>query len=120
MSDPNNAAASGMSSIIMIVLMFAIIYFFMIRPENKRKKKAMEMRESIKKGDVVTTIGGIVGKVVQVNSGTLIMETSEDRVRVEVTKWAVSSIGIQSSEVPQIDKQKKKKEEDGELPEELE
>ena len=49
------------SMIVMIVLMFAIMYFLMIRPENKRKKKAQEMRDSLKKGDVITSIGGIVG-----------------------------------------------------------
>ena len=74
------------SMIVMIVLMFAIMYFLMIRPENKRKKKAQEMRDSLKKGDVITSIGGIVGKIVQVNKDTIIIETSEDRVRMELTK----------------------------------
>ena len=50
------------ASLIMIVVMFAIIYFLMIRPENKRKKQAEEMRNSLKKGDQITTIGGIVGR----------------------------------------------------------
>ena len=80
-----------MESIIMIVLLFAVMYFFMIRPENKRKKQAEEMRNSLKKGDVITTIGGIVGKVVMVNPNTIVIETSDDRVRMELTKWAVSS-----------------------------
>ena len=53
--------AEGSSMIIMIVLMFAIMHFLMIRPENKRKKKAQEMRDGLKKGDVITSIGGIVG-----------------------------------------------------------
>ena len=52
------------ASLIMIVVMFAIIYFLMIRPENKRKKQAEEMRNSLKKGDQITTIGGIVGRIV--------------------------------------------------------
>ena len=82
----------------MIVAMFGVLYFFMIRPENKRKKQAQEMRDSLKKGDVVTSIGGIVGKVVHVKPNTIIIETSEDRVRMELTKWGVSSIGVQESE----------------------
>ena len=69
--------AEGSSMIIMIVLMFAIMYFLMIRPENKRKKKAQEMRDRLKKGDVITTIGGIVGKIVSVTKDTIIIETSE-------------------------------------------
>ena len=89
-----------METLIMIALMFAILYFMMIRPENKRKKKAQEMRDGLKKGDVITTIGGIVGKIVKVNNDTIIIETSEDRVRMEVTKWAVSTVGVQTGEQP--------------------
>ena len=100
------------SMIIMIVLMFAIMYFLMIRPENKRKKKAQEMRDSLKKGDVITSIGGIVGKIVQVNKDTIIIETSEDRVRMELTKWAVSSVGVQTGEQPDQPKKSEKKEEE--------
>ena len=54
-------------SIILLVVMFAALYFFMIRPENKRKKQAQAMRDGLKKGDVITSIGGIVGKIVMVN-----------------------------------------------------
>ena len=100
------------SMIVMIVLMFAIMYFLMIRPENKRKKKAQEMRDSLKKGDVITSIGGIVGKIVQVNKDTIIIETSEDRVRMELTKWAVSSVGVQTGEQPDQPKKSDKKEEE--------
>ena len=100
------------SMIVMIVLMFAIMYFLMIRPENKRKKKAQEMRDSLKKGDVITSIGGIVGKIVQVNKDTIIIETSEDRVRMELTKWAVSSVGVQTGEQPDQPKKSEKKDEE--------
>jgi len=93
-------------SLIMIVVMIALMYFLMIRPENKRKKKAEEMRNSLKKGDKVTTIGGIIGKVVMVTDNSLVIETSEDRVRLEVTKWAVSSNDSQQPE----DKKSKKTE----------
>ena len=98
----------GMSTILMLVAMFAIMYFLMIRPENKRKKKAQEMRDSLKKGDVITTIGGIVGRVVMVNKDTIVIETSDDRVRMELTKWAVSTVGVQSSEMPAETKKKDK------------
>ena len=101
----------GTSMIIMLVLMFAIMYFMMIRPENKRKKKAQEMRDSLKKGDVITSIGGIVGKIAHVNKDTIIIETSEDRVRMELTKWAVSSVGVQTGEQPEELKKGEKKEE---------
>ena len=102
----------GTSMIIMLVLMFAIMYFMMIRPENKRKKKAQEMRDSLKKGDVITSIGGIVGKIAHVNKDTIIIETSEDRVRMELTKGAVSSVGVQAGEQPEELKKGEKKEEE--------
>ena len=90
--------------------MLAIMYFMMIRPENKRKKKAQEMRDSLKKGDVITSIGGIVGRIVSVSKDTIVVETSDDRVRMELTKWAVSSVGVQSGEQPEEKKEDKKEE----------
>ena len=105
-----------MESIIMIVLLFAVMYFFMIRPENKRKKQAEEMRNSLKKGDVITTIGGIVGKVVMVNPNTIVIETSDDRVRLELTKWAVSQAGVPTGEQPAAEKKDKKAEKKEETP----
>ena len=79
---------------LMIVLMFAMLYFFMIRPENKRKKEAQNLRDSLKVGDVITTIGGIVGTICKVDESTIVIETSADRVRIEFTKWAVSTKNV--------------------------
>ena len=87
-------AGTGMgSTIMMIVLMIAIFYFLMIRPENKRKKQAEEMRNSLKKGDWLTTIGGVYGRVVGITDRTVDIETSEDRVRVEFLKSAIGQVG---------------------------
>ena len=86
------------SFILMIVLMFAMLYFFMIRPENKRKKEAQNLRDSLKVGDVITTIGGIVGTICKVDESTIVIETSADRVRIEFTKWAVSAKNVVSTE----------------------
>lgn len=99
-----------METIIMLVAMLAIFYFILIRPENKRKKQAQEMRDSLKKGDTVTTIGGIVGKIVMTTPNTIIIETSEDRVRMELTRWAVSTVGVQTGEQPEAPKKEKKEE----------
>lgn len=95
------------TTMIMLVLLLAVFYFMLIRPENKRKKQAEEMRNSLKKGDKVTTIGGIVGTIVQVGNDTIVVETSEDRVRLELTKWAISTNGVQTSNEPQASKKKK-------------
>ncbi len=104
-------------SLIMIVAMMAILYFLMIRPENKRKKQAQEMRNSLKKGDMITSIGGIIGRIVMVTDNTIIIETSEDRVRMELTKWAVSSVGVQTSDMPEAPKKEKKEKKELEEPE---
>jgi preprotein translocase subunit YajC len=107
------------SSIIMLVLLLVVFYFMLIRPENKRKKAAQEMRNSLKKGDKLTTIGGIVGTIVQVKDDTLIIETSEDRVRMEITKWAVSTTGVQTTaDAQQNTGKNSKKELSDDVPEE--
>ena len=86
------AAAGGLgSTVIMMVAMLAIFYFMLIRPENKRKKEAEEMRSSVRKGDKITTIGGVVGTVVDVKENNIVVETSADQVRIEFAKWAISS-----------------------------
>ena len=79
------------SWILMLVLMFAMLYFFMIRPENKRKKEAENLRNSLSVGDEITTIGGMTCTVCAVKENTIVFETGADRVRIEITKWAVST-----------------------------
>ena len=92
LTDTGVPAGAGMgSTIIMLVLMLAIFYFMLIRPENKRKKEAEQMRSSVKKGDQITTIGGVIGTVVDVKENNIVLETSADQVRIEFAKWAISS-----------------------------
>ena len=85
------AGASMGSTVIMLVLMVAVFYFMLIRPENKRKKEAEQMRGAIKTGDKITTIGGIIGTVVNVKEDKIVIETSADQVRMELAKWAIST-----------------------------
>ena len=92
-SGTSTTAGGGMSSILMIVVMLAIFYFLLIRPENKRKKQAEEMRSSLQKGDWLTTIGGVYGRIVAITDRTVVIETSEDRVRIEFLKSAIGSVG---------------------------
>ena len=84
--------SAGMgSTVIMLVLMIAIFYFMLIRPENKRKKEAEQMRSTVRKGDKITTIGGICGSVVDVKESRIVLETGADQVRIELEKWAIST-----------------------------
>ena len=94
----SSTAAGGGSMIIMLVAMFAIFYFMIIRPENKKKKKTEEMRNSLSLGDEITTIGGIIGKIVQITEDTITFETGEDRVRLQTKKWAISTTAKMEAE----------------------
>lgn len=78
--------------IMVLVVMMVVFYLLFIRPENKRKKQAENLRNNLKKGDRIVTIGGMIGKIVQVNDSTVVFETSEDRVRIELSKWGVQSV----------------------------
>ena len=84
----NNSSIAGILPFIIIIF---VVYLFLIRPESKKKKTAQQMRSNLEKGDKIVTVGGIVGVIVQVTEETLVIETSADRVRVEIMKLAVSS-----------------------------
>lgn len=102
-----NPSGGGMS-ILMIVLMVAIFYFMLIRPESKRKKQAEEMRSSLKKGDWLTTIGGVYGRVVSITDRTVVIETSEDRVRIEFLKSAIGQVGTLDEQAAAMQRPAKK------------
>ena len=85
------AAGSSASMMITLILMLGVFYFMLIRPENKRKKEAEQMRSSVKTGDKITTIGGIIGTVVSVKDDKMVIETGADQVRIELAKWALST-----------------------------
>ena len=78
-------------TILMMVVMLGVFYFMLIRPENKRKKEAEQMRDTLKVGDKITTIGGIAGTVVNVKDDKFVIETGADQVRIEFAKWALST-----------------------------
>ena len=90
-ADPGLATAGLGGTVFMLIGMFALMYFVMIRPENKRKKEAEKMRSSVRTGDKITTIGGIIGTVVNVKDEKIVIETSADQVRIEFAKWAIST-----------------------------
>ena len=97
----SNAVLSGGSEggggmlgmVLPFVVLIAVFYFLLIRPENKKKKAAAKMRSELTIGDQITTIGGIVGTICAVKEDTIVLETGADRVRIEFTKWAISTKG---------------------------
>ncbi len=96
----------GLASLLPLILIIAVFYFFMIRPENKKKKQAAEMRNNLKVGDNITTIGGIIGTVCAVKDDCIVIETGADRVRIEFAKWAVSSVGNANATEKKTEKKK--------------
>lgn len=85
------AGSSPYTMIFLMIGMFAIMYFVMIRPQKKRQKEEMEMRNAIDVGDEVTTIGGICGRVVSVKENHLIIESSSAGSKIQILRGAVQS-----------------------------
>ena len=84
-------AAGGGSMIIILLAFFLIMWLLMIRPEKKKQKKVEEMRKALTVGDEIITIGGIMGVVVHVTDDNVTIETGEDRVRIQLKKWAINT-----------------------------
>ncbi|MGI6167922.1 MAG: preprotein translocase subunit YajC [Eubacteriales bacterium] len=85
-------------TVVMIVVLFVVFYFFGIRPQKKQEKQLAEMRDSLQVGDEITTIGGIIGKVVSIKEETATIETSHDRTKVRILKSAVRSIDVRAED----------------------
>jgi preprotein translocase subunit YajC len=93
----NGGGAWG--TILMIGLLFVFLYFFMIRPQKKQEKKDADMRNSLSVGDEVTTIGGIIGKVISIKDETFVLETTREKTQIRFLKGAVRSIDVKVAEV---------------------
>ena len=79
-------------SLVLMVLLIAMIYFMMIRPQKKKEKADKEMREALRVGDEVITIGGIIGKVEKINEKSIIISTSAGKNKIEFLKSAIASV----------------------------
>jgi len=76
--------------ILMLVLLFAVMYFILIRPQKKREKEVSTMRDNLKVGDDIVTIGGIYGKVVRIREDRFTIQAGAEKVRLDVAKWSIS------------------------------
>ena len=81
-------------SLAIIAGMLALLYFFMIRPQKKQEKEVASMRNSLMVGDEITTIGGIIGKIVSIKDETLVLETSRDGTKIRILKSAVRNVDV--------------------------
>ena len=92
-------AEGSMVPLIGIVFLFVIMYFFMIRPQKRQQQQDAMMRESLAVGDEVTTIGGIIGKVISIKEETFVLETTKDRTKIRFLKGAVRSIDVKIADI---------------------
>ena len=72
-----------------LVILIVLFYFLLIRPQRKRDKAEREMRNSIAVGDEISTIGGFIGRVVNIKDDVLIIESSNDRTKLKIYRWAI-------------------------------
>ncbi len=85
-------------TIVPFILIFVAMWFFMIRPQKKQEKEANAMRENLMVGDEITTIGGIIGKVVSIKDETCVIETTKDRTRIRILRTAISRVDVKAED----------------------
>ena len=83
----------------MIAMLLLVFWLFMIRPQKKQEQKDAEMRNSLEIGDEVTTIGGIIGKVVSIKGETFVLETTRDKTKIRFLKGAIRSVDVKAADV---------------------
>ena len=81
-----------LSLVIPFALLAVVFYFFIMRPQKKQQRETQQIRDSIARGDTVVTAGGIVGVVITVKDDMVLLESSGDKTKIQVQKWAISSI----------------------------
>ena len=94
----SSGGGSWLSIVLMIVLFIGVFYLFGIRPQKKQEREAAEMRNSLMVGDEITTIGGIIGKIVSIKEETMVIETTRDHTRIRLLKSAVRSVDVRVEE----------------------
>ena len=82
----------GLMSFLPLILIVLVFYLFFIRPQMKKSKDQKKFREAIKKGDKIVTIGGIHGKIIEVQEKTFTIEVEgQNRLKVEKSAVAMDS-----------------------------
>lgn len=108
----DTAAGTDGTSFLMIIVIYAaifgLLYLFLIRPKSKRQKHDQKMRESLEIGDEITTIGGIMGRVIAIrdDEDAIIIETGSDRVKMKLKRWSISTVDTEK-ELPAEEKKSK-------------
>lgn len=93
------SSAGGLGfTILSMVALVAVFYFVGIRPQKKQEKEVNAMRNSLTVGDEITTIGGIIGKIVSMKDETCVIETTHERTKIRILKSAVSRVDVKAED----------------------
>ena len=84
--------------ILMLVVMFVAMYFLTIRPQKKAEKEANDMRNNLQIGDEVTTIGGIIGRIVSIKDETCVIETTKNGTKIRFLKSAIRNVDVKAED----------------------
>lgn len=88
----------GLFPIFLLVIMFVAMYFLTIRPQKKAEKEANDMRNNLEVGDEITTIGGIIGKIVSIKEETCVIETSKNGTKIRILKTAIRNVDVKAED----------------------
>ena len=91
-------AGGSWITLVMLALVFVAFYFFGIRPQKKQEREANDMRNALTIGDEITTIGGIIGRVVKITEETVVIETSKERTKLHILKNAIRSVDVHAAD----------------------
>ena len=91
-------SASMISTLVFLAVMLAVFYFFMIRPQRKQEKETKSMLDNLQVGDEITTIGGIIGKIVSMKDETVLIETSKDCTKIRILRTAVRNVDVHAED----------------------
>ena len=98
--DATQNPGMGLGGFALTLVAFGLVFYFLIlRPQKKRDQEATDMRNSLAVGDEVTTIGGIIGKVISIKEETFVLETTKDKTKIRFLKGAVRSIDVKIADI---------------------
>jgi preprotein translocase subunit YajC len=98
-----NAGGMNWFSLLLPIELLAVFYFLMLRPQKKQEKEVNAMRDNLVVGDEITTIGGIIGKIVSIKDETLVLETSRNGTKIRILKSAVRNVDVHAEDAQNND-----------------
>ncbi len=98
LTSTGNTTGSTIYTFVTLAVLFVVFYFIMYRPQKKQEKETANMRNNLQVGDEITTIGGIIGKIISIKEETVLLETSADRTKIRILKSAVRCVDVKAED----------------------